>query len=59
MHHLEHYMKRIILLISLVLCFGSFASAQSDAIKQANSLYVKGDYTSAAKRYEEILAKMV
>ena len=57
MHHLEHYMKRIILLISLVLCFGSFVSAQSDAIKQANSLYVKGDYTSAAKRYEEILAK--
>lgn len=49
-------MKRIILFISLVLCFSSFGFAQSNAVKSANSLYVKGDYLAAAKQYEKILS---
>jgi len=49
-------MKRIILFISIMLCFGSIAFAQSGAIKEANDLYVKGNYTDAAKLYEKILS---
>lgn len=49
-------MKRIILFISLLLYFGSFVFAQTNAVKQANDLYVKGDYASAAKQYERIIA---
>ena len=49
-------MKRIILFLSLVFCFGSYVFAQSNAIKHANDLYIKGDYTSAAKQYEYILS---
>lgn len=48
-------MKRIILFLSLILSFGSMAFAQSNAVKQANNLYSKGDYSSAAKLYEKIL----
>lgn len=49
-------MKRIILFLFSVMCFGSIAFAQSNTIKQANYLYVKGDFSSAAKLYEKILA---
>jgi tetratricopeptide (TPR) repeat protein len=49
-------MKRIILFIYLVLCFSTFGFAQSDAVKQANSLYAKGDFSSAAKQYEKVLS---
>ncbi len=49
-------MKRIILFISLVLCFSSIVLAQSIAVKNANNLYVKGDYLAAAKQYEKVLS---
>lgn len=49
-------MKRIILFISLILCFITVGFAQSNVVKQANSLYAKGDYSSAAKQYEKILS---
>jgi DNA uptake lipoprotein len=49
-------MRRIILFISLVFCFNAFSIAQSNTLKQANSLYIKGDYLSAAKQYEKILS---
>lgn len=49
-------MKRIILFLSFILCFGSFLFAQSNNVKQANDLYQKGDFTSAAKLYEKILS---
>jgi tetratricopeptide (TPR) repeat protein len=50
-------MKRIILFLSLILCFVQFAFTQMTAIKQANDLYAKGDYGNAAKQYENILSK--
>ena len=50
-------MKRIILFLSLILCFGVAAFAQSAALKQANNLYAKGNYSDAAKIYEQILSK--
>src|ERR1035437_1857076 len=49
-------MKRILLFLSLILCHGPIAFAQTDALKLANSLYAKGDYTNAAKQYEKILS---
>ena len=49
-------MKRIMLFLSLILCFGQFAFSQTNAEKQGNDLYAKGDYTSAAKQYEKILS---
>ena len=49
-------MKRIILFISILTAFSSLTMAQSDAVSQANNLYTKGDYTSAAKQYETILS---
>jgi len=49
-------MKRILLFISLILCLGQLLSSQTNAVKQANYLYTKGDYTSAAKLYEKILS---
>jgi len=49
-------MKRINLFIVLFFCFGSFAFAQSTAIRKANDLYIKGDFSSAAKQYEKILS---
>ncbi|MEI6754666.1 MAG: tetratricopeptide repeat protein [Paludibacter sp.] len=48
-------MKRNIIFISLMLSFGSVLMAQSNALKQANALYTKGEYTEAAKQYERIL----
>lgn len=48
-------MKRIVLFLSLILCFCLSAFAQADAVKQANDLYAKGDYPAAAKQYEKIL----
>jgi hypothetical protein len=48
-------MKRIALF--LILCFNLSAFAQTGDIKHANALYVKGEYTAAAKQYEEILSK--
>jgi tetratricopeptide (TPR) repeat protein len=50
-------MKRIALFISVILCFCLSAFAQADAVKQANDLYVKGDYIAAAKQYEKVLSK--
>jgi tetratricopeptide (TPR) repeat protein len=50
-------MKHIILFLSLILCFGQTVSSQMNAVKQANYLYAKGDYSNAAKIYEKILAK--
>ena len=50
-------MKRIILFLGLILCFGSAIFAQSPAVKQANDLYAAGNYSDAAKLYENILAK--
>jgi hypothetical protein len=49
-------MKRIVLFISIILSFSSFALAQSGAVKQANDLYAKGNYNDAAKLYEKILS---
>ena len=49
-------MKRIILFLSLILCFGQFAFSQINAVKQANDLYAKGDYSNAAKLYEKVLS---
>jgi len=49
-------MKRIILFISILTAFSSLTMAQSDAVSQANNLYTKADYTSAAKQYETILS---
>ena len=49
-------MKRLILFLSLILSFVSVAFAQSDVLKQANTLYSKGNYTDAAKAYEKVLA---
>jgi len=49
-------MKRIILFFALILCFGLSAFSQKNAIKQANDLYAKGDYSNAAKQYEKILS---
>lgn len=48
-------MKRIvqILLIIFSICINTFA--QTGALSQANDLYVKGEYTDAAKIYEKIL----
>ncbi len=39
-----------------MLSFGTLLMAQSNALKQANILYTKGDYTEAAKQYEKILS---
>ena len=49
-------MKRIILFLSLILCFGLSAFSQTNAVKLANDLYIKGDYSNAAKQYEKILS---
>lgn len=48
-------MKRVILFLSIILSCVSFAFAQADAVKQANFLYSKGNYTDAAKLYEKVL----
>lgn len=50
-------MRRIILFLSLILCFGFSITAQTAALKQANDLYSDGNYSDAAKLYENILAK--
>ena len=50
-------MKRIILFLSLILCFSQLAFSQMSEVKQTNDLYAKGDYTNAAKLYEKILSR--
>jgi tetratricopeptide (TPR) repeat protein len=50
-------MKRIILFLSIILCFSQLAFSQMSEVKQANDLYAKGDYTNAAKQYEKILSR--
>jgi len=50
-------MKRIILFLSLILCFGQFVFPQLKDVKLANDLYTKGDYSNSAKQYEKILSK--
>lgn len=49
-------MKRIILFLSLILCFSQVVFPQMNEVKQANDLYAKGDYSNAAKQYEKILS---
>lgn len=49
-------MRRIILVLSLILCFGSTIFAQSAALKQANLTYATGNYSEAAAMYTKILA---
>ena len=49
-------MKRIVLFLSIMLCFTSIVFAESATIKQANNLYIKGNYTDAAKLYENIFS---
>ena len=49
-------MRKIILIISLILSFSPMLLAEGNALKQANSLYTKGEYSEAAKLYEKILA---
>ena len=49
-------MKRILLFISLILCFSQLAFNQSNEVKKANDLYTKGDYSDAAKQYEKIVS---
>ena len=49
-------MNRLFLFLSLILSFASSAFAQSDALKQGNSLYSKGNYTDAAKDYEKVIS---
>jgi len=49
-------MKRIALFLFLFSCFFVSSFAQSSTIKAANDLYVKGDFTEAAKQYEKILS---
>lgn len=47
-------MRRIILFLSLNLCFGTGLFAQS-VVKLANDLYSSGNYSDAAKYYEKAL----
>ena len=49
-------MKRVILFLSFILSLASVVLAQSDVLKQANTLYSKGNYADAAKVYEKLLA---
>lgn len=49
-------MKRVILLLNLILCFGAVISAQTTTVKQANYQYAQGNYVEAAKLYEKILS---
>lgn len=49
------YMKRLALFFSFILWFCLSAFAQTGTVKMANDLYVKGNYTDAAKLYEKIL----
>ena len=49
-------MKRIILFLSLILCFSQLAFTQMNGVKLANYLYAKSDFTNAAKQYEKILS---
>lgn len=49
-------MKRILLFLSLIMCFGLSCFSQMEAVNQANEMYAKGKYQLAAKQYEEILA---
>ena len=49
-------MKRILLFLSFIMCLGPVAFAQTNALKLANDLYAKGDYSNAAKQYEKILS---
>ena len=50
-------MKRLILFLSFILSFASYAFTQSDALKQANNLYSKGNYADAAKAYEKVASQ--
>ena len=48
-------MKRYVQFFILILCLALSVYAQTGAVKQANDLYAKGNYTDAAKQYEKIL----
>jgi tetratricopeptide (TPR) repeat protein len=49
-------MKRIILFLSAMLSFCSLVLATSTDVSQANQLYIKGNYSDAAKLYEKVLS---
>ena len=49
-------MKRLILFLLAILSYGSLLFAQSNEVKQANTLYSKGNYADAAKLYEKIIS---
>lgn len=48
-------MKRSLVFITLILCFGMSVFAQSDAVKEANILYARGNFVDAAKEYEKVI----
>jgi len=48
-------MKKLIFLISILMGLSGAMYAQTNAVKKANDLYSKGDYTAAAAEYENIL----
>ncbi len=50
-------MKRILVFITLILCFGLSMFAQLDSAKEANVLYARGNFVDAAKEYERIIKK--
>ncbi len=50
-------MKRIIINITAILFFCLSGFAQPFSVKQANALYISGNYQDAAKQYETIIAK--
>jgi tetratricopeptide (TPR) repeat protein len=49
-------MKRIILFLSVMLSFCSLVLANTNDVTQANQLYIKGNYSDAAKLYEKVLS---
>jgi tetratricopeptide (TPR) repeat protein len=49
-------MKRIMLILSAMLSFCTLALATSTDVSQANQLYIKGNYSDAAKLYEKVLS---
>ncbi|NDP21486.1 MAG: tetratricopeptide repeat protein [Paludibacter sp.] len=50
-------MKRIIINITVIVFFCLSGLAQPTSVKQANELYISGNYQDAAKQYETIIAK--
>ena len=49
-------MKKTVLSIIVILCFGLTVSAQTKEVKLANVAYINGNYELAAQQYEDIIA---